>query len=73
MADTGDERGKGQEEEYFHRKEQEALAKTREGTAAEEHQRRKEASFMRCPKCGEQLTEVTFEDIKVDLCQLLSA
>ena len=68
MADAWDERKKGQEEEYFHRKEQEALAKTKERAAAEERQRRQESSFMRCPKCGEQLTEVTFQDIKVDRC-----
>ena len=68
MADAGDERRKGQEEEYFYRKEQEALAKTRERLGAEERQRRQDASFMRCPKCGEQLTEITFQDIQVDRC-----
>jgi uncharacterized protein len=68
MADAWDERKKGQEEEYFHRKEQEALAKTRDRTAAEERQRRKESSFMRCPKCGEQLEEITFQEIQVDRC-----
>ena len=68
MADAWEERKKGQEEEYFHRKEKEALAKTREKAEAEERQRRKEASFMRCPKCGDQLAEITFQDIQVDRC-----
>lgn len=68
MADAWDERKKGQEEEYFHRKEQEALAKTRERTAAEERQRHQESSFMRCPKCGDKLEEITFQKIQVDRC-----
>lgn len=68
MANTWDERKKGLEEEYFRRKEQEALEKTRQRLAAEERERRKEASFMRCPKCGDKLEEITFQEIMVDRC-----
>jgi hypothetical protein len=68
MANAWDERRKGQEEEYFYRKEQAALAKTRDRQAAEERQRRQAATFMRCPKCAEPLTEITFQDIQVERC-----
>jgi Zn-finger nucleic acid-binding protein len=68
MANAWDERKKGQEEEYFHRKEREALEKMRQRVTAEERERRKEASFMRCPKCGESLEEITFQDIQLDRC-----
>jgi uncharacterized protein len=68
MTNVRDERKKGLEEEYFHRKEQEALEKTRQRFAEEEPDRHKEASLLRCPKCGEQLEEVTFEAIQVDRC-----
>jgi hypothetical protein len=68
MANTWDERKKGLEEEYFRRKEQEALEKTRQRLTAEERERRKEASFMRCPKCGDNLEEITFQEIMVDRC-----
>jgi hypothetical protein len=67
MAKILDERRKGLEEEYFHRKEQEALEKTRQRIAAEESEPIK-VSFMRCPKCSEKLEEHIFNDIKVDRC-----
>jgi Zn-finger nucleic acid-binding protein len=68
MADAWDERKKGQEEEYFHRKNKEALEKTRQRAAVEERERQKQASYMRCPKCGEKLEEITFQEIQVDRC-----
>jgi hypothetical protein len=68
MADAWEDRRKGQEEEYFHRKEKEALAKTRERAAAEERERLKASSSMRCPKCGAALAEITFQEIQLDRC-----
>ncbi len=67
MAKILDERKKGLEEEYFRRKEQEALEKTRQRLAAEQSEPNK-VSFMRCPKCSEKLEEQIFNDIKVDRC-----
>lgn len=68
MTNVRDERKKGLEEEYFHRKEQEALEKTRQRFAAEEPECQQEVSLLRCPKCGEQLEESTFQEIQVDRC-----
>jgi hypothetical protein len=68
MANTWDDRKKGLEEEYFHRKEQELLDKTRQRLSEEERARNQAAAFMRCPKCGEQLQEITFQEIQIDRC-----
>ena len=67
MSKILDERRKGLEEEYFRRKELEALEKTRQRIAADES-KRNEVAFMRCPRCGEKLEEQIFDDIKVDRC-----
>jgi len=60
------------EDEYFA---QEELAKLRrqirdktKEMAADEAARLKEVHWMRCPKCGQELTEVPFNDVKVDTC-----
>ena len=68
MAIVRDERKKGREEEYFHRKEQEALEITRQRLAADETERHQRASLMCCPKCGEKLVEVVFQEITIDRC-----
>ena len=68
MANPLEERKKGMEDEYFHKKEQEALAKARQRALEEEREQYKQASYMRCPKCGEALEEITFQEIQVDRC-----
>jgi hypothetical protein len=69
MANAWDERKKGLEEEYFHRKEQEALEKTRQRLTAEARERDETAvALMRCPKCAEELEEIAFQGIQVDRC-----
>lgn len=68
MANPLEDRKKGLEDEYFHRKEQELLAKTRQRLLEEEQERGKETTQLRCPKCGAALEEMTFQDIQVDRC-----
>jgi hypothetical protein len=68
MANPLEDRKKGLEDEYFHRKEQESLAKVRQRLLKEEQERTKEAAHLRCPKCGEALEEITFQEIQVDRC-----
>ncbi len=64
MSEIFDERRKALEEEYFRRKEQEALeklrAKLRDQAAA--------AQLPPCPKCDGRLIETEFENIKIDQC-----
>jgi ribosomal protein L37AE/L43A len=64
MSDKWDERKKNLEEEYFRRKEQEALEKMRAKRAAEEA----EAGRPKCPRCGTVLIEITYEDVQIDRC-----
>lgn len=60
------------EEEYFAKEEAEKAKrlkeKLREETEAEEKEKIKEICYMRCPKDGGQLHEVTFRGITIDRC-----
>ena len=68
MANLWEERKRGLEEEYLRRKEQDALEKTRRRLAVEDGEQHQQAVFTRCPKCGEQVEQVIFQDITVDRC-----
>lgn len=69
MSDIFDERRKALEEEYFHRKEQEALKKMREQMAQEKQAQEDEASALHCPKCAGILKEMTFAGVSIDRCE----
>jgi hypothetical protein len=60
------------EEEYFARREYEQLKKTEEEKhkklKAEEKKRLKELHNMRCPKCGMELIEIDYKNLKIDKC-----
>ncbi len=60
------------EEEYFARLEFERRRKELEARQAQiqaqERARLKELHFMRCPKCGMELTEIELRGVKVDRC-----
>jgi hypothetical protein len=60
------------EEEFFQRQEIEKLRKAREEEARRlsEEQRRKarELHFMKCPKCGMDLQEITYHQVTLDKC-----
>jgi hypothetical protein len=60
------------EEEYFHRLEQERLARRREEAAAQrtarEKDERRAAHFMKCPKCGADLQEEEYHRVQIDRC-----
>ena len=68
MASQWDERKKAQEEEYFVKKEREALEKLKSKQAAETKEAIKATCHMRCPKCGEPLKELSFQKVTVDQC-----
>ena len=60
------------EEEYFRKHEYTKIRKAREAEAARmsEQQRRqaRELHFMKCPKCGMDLQEITFRNVALDKC-----
>lgn len=60
------------EDEYFVRQEAERLRKASAERQAkiqqEERERERALHFMKCPKCGMQLEEISFGDVHVDKC-----
>ena len=68
MSNPMDERRKGLEEEYFHRKNEEALEKLREKIRVSEEAKAAGASTMKCPRCDGNLHESKFEEILIDTC-----
>lgn len=56
------------EDEYFLLQDQELLKAQRAKLDAERKAAERKAHYMKCPKCGADLTEVAFSHIKVDTC-----
>jgi len=60
------------EEEYFARLEAERRRKVADerqaALEAKEREDLRNLHFMRCPKCGMQLEEIAFGDVRVDKC-----
>lgn len=59
---------KSPEEDSSHCKEQDLLEGLRQRLAAQEYEGRKELSFLRCLRCGEELEEIRFRGIMVERC-----
>ena len=61
-----------QEQEYFAREEMKRRKKEQDALAArmaeEEKRKLKELHFMKCPKCGMDMQEYEFREIKLDRC-----
>ena len=68
MANGMDDRRKGLEEEYFHRKNQEAIEKLRAKMKIAEEAKATGLSSMKCPRCDGSLKESTFEEVLIDTC-----
>lgn len=60
------------EDDYFAREEIEKLYRLAKETAAnrkvEEAEALRKAHFMKCPKCGNDLSTVHFRDVEIDRC-----
>jgi len=73
MKDDLKKQGYSQEDEYFHRQDQERIAKLRQKAEAQkaklESDHKNKDHWMRCPKCGSALREETYgEAVLVDRC-----
>ncbi|MBA3805728.1 MAG: zf-TFIIB domain-containing protein [Acidobacteria bacterium] len=68
MSNAMDERGKALEDEYFRRKEREAIEKLRAKMSAEEQAKVAAASALQCPKCDGTLEGVVVEKVEIDVC-----
>ncbi len=66
------EKSTGNEEEFFARQEYARRKMVEEEKhkklAEEERKRLKELHCMRCPKCGMDLIEIDYKEIKIDKC-----
>lgn len=69
MTDQFDERRRGLEEEYFHKKNQEAMKKMREKIAIAEQAKAAGTSSMSCPRCDGSLKPNNFEGVEIDTCE----
>jgi hypothetical protein len=56
------------EEEYFARQELERRREMERERQIKERESERTLHFMRCPKCGTKLTEVTVGDVCIDKC-----
>ena len=64
-----DERRKSLEEEYFHRKNKEAIEKLREKMKVSEEAKAAGTSSMQCPRCDGRLNEMKVEEVTIDTCE----
>ena len=68
MPNSMDDRRKGLEDEYFHRKNQEAIEKLRAKMKVAEDAKAAGTSSMKCPRCDGSLSESKFEEVAIDTC-----
>jgi len=69
MTDIFDERRRGLEEEYFHRKNQEAIDKLRAKISVASEAKAAGTSSMECPRCDGKLKTTSFEEVEIDVCE----
>jgi ribosomal protein L37AE/L43A len=69
MGDAFDERRRGLEEEYFHRKNQEAIEKLREKMKVADEAKAAGTSSMKCPRCDGTLKESKHDGVSIDTCE----
>ena len=69
MSNPMDERRKGLEEEYFRKKDQEAIEKLREKMRVAAEAKAAGTSSMKCPRCDGTLKESDFEEVMIDTCE----
>ena len=68
MSNGMDDRRKALEDDYFRRKDQEAIEKLRAKLKVSEEAKAAGTSSMKCPRCDGSLKESKFEEISIDTC-----
>lgn len=68
MSNPMDERRRNVEDEYFRRKDQEAIEKMRAKMKVAEEAKAAGLSSMKCPRCDGTLKEMNFEEVMIDTC-----
>ena len=57
------------EDEYFIKQDAELVKELRARREAERREAERKSHFMKCPKCGADLQEITREHVAVDVCR----
>lgn len=68
MTNGMDDRRRGLEEEYFHRKNKEAIEKLRAKMRIAAQAKEAGTSSMKCPRCDGTLKEIFIETVPIDTC-----
>ena len=68
MSNGMDDRRKSLEDEYFHRKNQEAIEKLRAKMKVSEEAKAAGTSSMQCPRCDGRLIEAKIDTVTIDTC-----
>ena len=68
MTNGMDDRRRALEDEYFHKKDQEAIQKLREKIKLAVQAKEAGTSSMQCPRCDGTLKEVMIEHVAIDTC-----
>ena len=68
MTDGMDDRRRSLENEYFRKKDQEAIDKLRAKMKVAEEAKSAGLSSMKCPRCSGNLKESNFEGVMIDTC-----
>ena len=63
-----DEKPSRNEDEYFTRQDAELMKARRAELDSSRRQQERKAHFMKCPKCGGDLEEVQFQNLRIDVC-----
>jgi len=69
MGSEMDDKRKGLEEEYFHRKNQEAIEKLRAQMKVAIEAKAAGLSSMDCPRCDGSLKENKIDEVSIDTCE----
>jgi uncharacterized protein len=72
MSNGMDDRRKAVEDEYFRKKDQEAIEKLRAKMKVAEEAKAAGLSTMKCPRCDGSLKERNFEQVMIDICEKCS-
>lgn len=63
-----DQKPSRNEDEYFVKQDAELIKEQRHRLDAERSRAERRSHFMKCPKCGADLTETEFHHLKIDRC-----
>jgi hypothetical protein len=63
-----DEKPSRNEEEFFKRRDAELIAQHRAQLDAERNRAERSTHYMKCPKCGADLAEREFQNVRIDVC-----